>query len=96
MLPVRDQFIPAADVRSARLDESTVLMTADADVRCTLSPTGEEIWTLLQEKRARTLDRLVMAMARRQTGQALALVPDTVVSVLDDLIERGLVHRVAA
>jgi hypothetical protein len=96
MHPDRDQFLPAADVRSTREDETTVLTSAAAGAVCTLSASGEEVWALLQQDRGRTLDRLVMAMARRSSGQALTEVPDTVVSVLDDLISRGLVQRVAA
>ena len=44
----------------------------------------------------RTMDRLVMALARRSTGQALAQVPDLVQAELDAFVRRGFVERVAA
>ena len=49
-----------------------------------LSTTGEAVWAMLQAER-RTVDRLVMALARRSTGQALAQVPDLVRAELECL-----------
>ena len=58
--------------------------------RLSLSPTGEAVWTMLQAER-RTVDRLVMALARRSTGQALAQVPDLVRAELEAFVRRGFV-----
>lgn len=94
MLRPADRYLPAASVRQDRQDDVTVLTSARTGERHTLSRTGEEVWALLQAQR-HTVDRLVMALARRSSGQALAEVPDLVREQLDELVERGLVERVA-
>jgi hypothetical protein len=94
MQKASDYYVPASDVRCVRRGNATVLSSPNGNAPCTLSPTGEEVWTLLQGSR-RTVDRLVMAMARRSSGQALALVPDRVIEELDAFIVNGFVRRVA-
>jgi hypothetical protein len=93
--PATDRFIPVSDVQSMRVDRTTVLRAPDSEQGYPLSELGAEVWSLLQG-RPRTVDRLVMTLARRSTGQALALVPDHVVAELDRFITQGLVRRVAA
>jgi hypothetical protein len=93
MQPSAEYFVPVSDVRAERVDDSTVLSAAGSDQGYTLSDAGEQVWAMLQE-RGRTVDRLVMALARRSSGQALAAIPDHVVAELDDFISRGLVRRV--
>ena len=95
MQPSSEFYVPVANVVTAIVDQTTVLTIADGDEGCTLTETGEEVWSLLQQ-RSRTVDRLVMALARRSSGQALALVPDRVREELDRFISHGLVRRVAA
>ena len=95
MLPSTARYVPAASVECTRLDHTTVLTAPATGERLSLSPTGEAVWTMLQAER-RTMDRLVMALARRSTGQALAQVPDLVQAELDVFVRRGFVERVAA
>jgi PqqD family protein of HPr-rel-A system len=94
MLRPADRYVPAASVHQDREDDVTVLTSARTGERHALSRTGAEVWALLQAQR-HTVDRLVMALARRSSGQALAEVPDLVRQQLDELVERGLVERVA-
>jgi coenzyme PQQ synthesis protein D (PqqD) len=89
-----DHYVPAADVRCIQLDDATVLSAPHLDQDRTLSATGAEVWTLLQGSR-RTVDRLVMAMARRSSGQALAQIPDRVIEELDAFVSQGFVRRIA-
>ena len=89
-----DRYVPLASVHAVRHDDVTVLTATHTGERCTLSPTGEEVWALLHAER-RTIDRLVIALARRSSGQALAKVPDLVREQLDTLVSRGFVTRVA-
>ena len=90
-----EYFVPVSDVQCIRCDEEIVLAGASGDQRFTLTETGREVWTLLQGRR-RTIDRLVMALARRSSGQALALIPDLVREELDHFVSRGFVRRIAA
>jgi hypothetical protein len=89
-----EYFVPVADVQCIRSDEETVLAGASSDEHITLTETGRDVWMLLQGKR-RTIDRLVMALARRSSGQALALIPDLVREELDLFVSRGFVRRIA-
>jgi phage baseplate assembly protein gpV len=93
MQPSAEYFVPVSNVRSVRVADSTVLSAAGSDQGYTLSEAGEQVWAMLQE-RGRTVDRLVIALARRSSGQALAAIPDHVVAELDDFITRGLVERI--
>jgi hypothetical protein len=93
MLRAPDRYVPIATVHTARYDDVTVLTATLTGERCTLSATGEEVWALLQSER-RTVDRLVMALARRSSGQALAKVPDLVREQLDSFVSHGFVQRV--
>ena len=95
MLPSSARYIPAATVQCTRLDDATFLTAPGTDESLSLSPTGEAVWTMLHAKR-RTMDRLVMALARRSTGQALAQVPDLVRAELEAFVRRGFVECVAA
>ena len=96
MLPSTARYIPAASVECIRLHDATAVLTSyDTGESLSLSTTGEAVWTMLQAER-RTVDRLVMALARRSSGQALAQVPDLVQAELDSFIRRGFVQRVAA
>ena len=95
MLRPAEYFVPVADVQCLRTDEETVLSAASGPERVTLTETGREVWALLQGSR-RTVDRLVIAMARQSSGQALALIPDVVRAELDGFVSRGFVRRVAA
>jgi hypothetical protein len=88
-------YVPVCDVQCLSVDDATVLSAANSDERYTLSETGKEVWSLLQS-RPRTVDRLVMTLARRSSGQALASVPDLVVEELDRFITQGFVRRVDA
>ena len=90
-----DRFVPTASVQQARHDHPMVLTSARTGERHTLSDTGEEVWALLQSER-QTVDRLVMALARRSPRETLAEVPDVVREQLDHLVQRGLVERVAS
>jgi len=88
-----DRYVPDASVRQVRQNDVTVL-TSRTGERHALSRTEEEVWTLLQRER-QTVDRLVMALARQSSGQALAEVPDVVREQLDTFVQRGFVDRVA-
>jgi len=50
---------------------------------------------MLQEER-RTVDHLVMGLARRSSGYELAQLPDQVLAELDSFVRHGFVERVAA
>jgi hypothetical protein len=89
-----EYFVPMSDVHCIQREHDTVLSAPRTNQHRTLSPTGEEVWTLLQGSR-RTVDRLVIAMARRSSGQALAQVPDRVIEELDAFVSQGFVRRVA-
>jgi hypothetical protein len=89
-----DRYVPDASVRQSRQDDVTVLTSSRTGERHTLSRTGAEVWTLLNRER-QTVDRLVMALARQSSGQALAEVPDVVREQLDSFVQRGFVDRVA-
>ena len=89
-----EYFVPVSDVHCIRREHDIVLSAPLTNQHHTLSPTGEEVWALLQGSR-RTVDRLVMAVARRSSGQALALVPDRVIEELDAFVSQGFVRRVA-
>jgi hypothetical protein len=90
----REYYVPAADVHCVQHEHTTVLSAPHLDQHRTLTPTGQEVWSLLQGSR-RTVDRLVMAMARRSSGQALAQVPDRVIEELDAFVSQGFVRRIA-
>jgi hypothetical protein len=90
-----DRYVPDSSVRQVRHDDVTVLTSSRTGERHALSRTEEEVWTLLQRER-QTVDRLVMALARRSSGQALAEVPDVVRKQLDTFVQRGFVDRVAS
>lgn len=94
MLPSTARYIPSTSVECTRLDDAIVLTASDTGERLSLSPSGEAVWTMLHAER-RTMDRLVMALARRSTGQALAQVPDVVQAELDAFVRGGFVERVA-
>ena len=94
MFRASERYVPAATVECTRLDHATVLTASDTGESLALSPTGEEVWTMLQEER-RTVDRLVMGLARRSSGYELAELPDQVLAELDSFIQRGFVERVA-
>jgi hypothetical protein len=89
-----ERYVPASAVECHRLEHATVLTASDTGERFALTPTGEEVWTMLQAER-RTVDRLVMGLARRSAGYELAELPDQVLAELDSLIQRGFVERVA-
>lgn len=95
MLPSTARYLPAASVECTRLHGATVLTAPGTGESLSLSPTGEAVWMMLQSER-RTVDRLVMALARRSSGQALAQVPDLVHAELDAFVRRGFVERVAS
>jgi hypothetical protein len=95
MFPQTDRYVPDASVLAARHDDVFVLTSPHTGERHALSRTGEEVWALLHAER-QTVDRLVVALARRSSGQALAEVPDVVREQLDGLVQRGLVERVAS
>jgi hypothetical protein len=94
MLRSAEFFVPVADVHCMQIEENTVLFAARSGRRVTLSETGHEVWSLLQGSR-RTVDRLVMAVARRSSGQALTTIPDRVREELDQFVSHGFVRRVA-
>ena len=89
-----EYFVPVSDVHCIQRENDVVLSAPRTNQHRTLSETGEEVWTLLQGSR-RTVDRLVMAMARRSSGQALAQVPDRVIQELDAFVSAGFVRRIA-
>jgi len=93
MLPSTVRYVPAASIECTRLGDATVLSATRTGERMSLSTTGEAVWTMLQAER-RTVDRLVMALARRSSGQALAQVPDLVHAELESFVRRGFVERV--
>jgi hypothetical protein len=90
-----DRYVPDTSVRQVRQDDLTVLTSSRTGERHALSSAGEEVWRLLQGER-QTVDRLVMALARRSSGYALAEVPDVVREQLDTFVQRGFVDRVAS
>ena len=94
MLPSSARYVPAMSVECTRVDDAAVLTAPGTGESLSLSTTGEAVWTMLHAKR-RTVDRLVMAIARRSSGQALAQVPDQVQAELDTFVRRGFVERVA-
>jgi hypothetical protein len=94
MLRSIESYVPADSVEVTRQGDVTLLAAADTGERCPLSPTGEEVWALLQSER-RTVDRLVIAMARGSGGYELPALPDLVRAELDQFVERGFVQRVA-
>jgi len=89
-----EYFVPVSDVHCIQREHDVVLSAPHRNQSHTLSPTGEEVWTLLQGSR-RTVDRLVMAMARRSSGQALTQIPDRVIEELDAFVSQGFVRRIA-
>ena len=93
MLRSSERYVPAEFVECTQLEDATVLTTPSTGEQLALTPTGAEVWTMLQAER-RTVDRLVMGLARRRSGQALALVPDQVRAELDSFVQRGFVERV--
>ena len=88
-----ERYIPASTVERTRLDHATILTASDTGESLALSATGEEVWTMLQEQR-RTVDRLVMGLARRSSGYELAALPDQILAELDSFVQRGFVERV--
>ena len=92
MLRSAERYVPAATVECTRLEHATVL-TAHTGECLALTPTGEEVWSMLQAER-RTVDRLVMGLARRNSGHELAQLPDQVIAELDSFVRRGFVERV--
>jgi hypothetical protein len=95
MFRTSERYVPASTVECTRLDHATVLTASDTGESLALSPTGVEVWAMLQDER-RTVDRLVMGLARRSSGYALAELPDQILAELDSFIQRGFVERVAA
>jgi hypothetical protein len=93
MLRSTERYVPAASVECTQLEDITVLTATHTGEQLSLTPTGAEVWTMLHAQR-RTVDRLVMGLARRSSGQALALVPDLVRAELDSFLQRGFVERV--
>lgn len=89
-----EYFVPMSDVHCIQREHDKVLSSPGTNQHRPLSETGEEVWALLQGSR-RTVDRLVMAMARRSSGQALAQVPDRVIEELDGFVSQGFVRRIA-
>jgi len=94
MLPSTTRYVPAASVLCTRLHGAIVLSAPETGERLSLTTTGEAVWEMLQAER-RTVDRLVMVLARRSSGQALAQVPDLVRAELDSFVRRGFVECVA-
>lgn len=94
MLRSTESYVPADSVEVTRQGDVTVLAAAHGGERCPLSTTGEEVWSLLHSER-RTIDRLVIAMARRSGGHELPELPDLVRAELEQFVERGFVQRVA-
>lgn len=90
-----ERYVPAPTVECTRLEHATVLTAPDTGESLALTPTGEEVWTMLQAER-RTVDRLVMGLARRNAGYELAQLPDQILAELDSFVQRGFVERVAA
>jgi hypothetical protein len=88
-----ERYVPSESVRCTRFDDTTVLTAMHTGESLSLTPTGEEVWTMLQDQR-RTVDRLVMGLARRSSGYALADVPDQVLAELDSFVRFGFVERV--
>ena len=94
MIRAAEYYVPASDVHCIQREHDVVLCAPKSNQHRTLTPTGQEVWALLQGGR-RTVDRLVMAMARRTPGQALAQVPDRVIEELDGFVSQGFVRRIA-
>jgi hypothetical protein len=94
MLRSIESYVPADSVMVTRQGDVTVLAASHAGEPCPLSPAGEEVWALLQSER-RTVDLLVISMARRSGGHELPEIPDLVRAELDHFVERGFVQRVA-
>ncbi|HTK49270.1 MAG TPA: hypothetical protein VL328_14935 [Gemmatimonadaceae bacterium] len=94
MLRSIESYVPSDSVEVTRHGGVTVLAAAHTGERWPLTPAGEEVWTLLQSER-RTVDRLVIAMARRSGEYALPDLPDLVRAELNHFVERGFVQRVA-
>jgi hypothetical protein len=90
-----ERYVPSTSVQCTRLEHTTVLTATDTGESLSLTPTGEEVWAMLQAER-RTIDRLVMGLARRASGYALVEVPDQVRAELDSFVRCGFVERVAA
>jgi hypothetical protein len=88
-----ERYVPAPSVECTRHEHATVLTASDTGESLALTATGEEVWTMLQAER-QTVDRLVMGLARRSSGYALAEVPDQVLAELDSFVQRGFVERV--
>ena len=59
-----ERYVPAASVECTRLDDATVLTAIHTGEKLSLTPTGAEVWMMLQSER-RTVDRLVMGLAHR-------------------------------
>jgi len=95
MRPSSDRYVPDATVCAARHEGVTVLTSARTGERHTISGTGLEVWSLLQAER-HTVDRLVVALARRSPVQTLDKLPDLVREHLDSLVRRGLVERIVS
>jgi hypothetical protein len=95
MTAPRERYVPDVAVRTARHDDVTVLTSERTGERHTISGTGLEVWSLLQDER-HTVDRLVMALARRSPVQTLDKLPDLVREHLDSLVRRGLVERIVS
>ena len=94
MMRAAEYYVPVSDVHCIQREHDIVLSAPKSNQHRTLSPTGQEVWELLQGSR-RTIARLVIAMARRSEGQALAQVPDRVIEELDGFVSQGFVRRVA-
>lgn len=89
-----EYYVPVSNVHFIQREHDVVLASPSSNQHRTLTPTGQEVWELLQGSR-RTVDRLVMAVARRNPGQALAQVPDRVIEELDGFVSQGFVRRIA-
>jgi hypothetical protein len=93
MIRAAEYYVPVSDVHCIQRENDIVLSAPQSNQHRTLTPTGQEVWALLQGSR-RTVDRLVMAMARRSPGQSLAHVPDRVMEELDGFVSQGFVRRI--
>jgi len=94
MLRSSERYVPASTVECTRLEHATVLTASDTGESLALTPTGEDVWAMLQAER-RTVDRLVMGLARRNAGYELAQLPDRILAELDSFVQRGFVERMA-
>jgi hypothetical protein len=95
MLRPSERYVPTSTVECTRLEHATVLTASDTGESLALTPTGEDVWAMLQAER-QTVDRLVMGLARRSAGYELAQLPDRILAELDSFVQRGFVERVAA